>query len=181
MATDHPSHDASHAPGSHVEGEGPRRGAAGNSDGPGRQLHLWTHPFVLAVLFLFLVLVILTGFNAWSAYRMATRSYVGPAPALMALRIMQVTLGLFTGLVLIPIGVVLAWFGIRGDIDASVDGSELKAKVITTSPGVLLFICGTAIIYAAISAKIEVSDDRFRGYGAPPIERVEPREKMPKD
>jgi hypothetical protein len=130
----------------------------------------------MLVLVLFIVLVVLTGFIGWSAYRMATERYVGPAPALMSMRIMQVTLGLIAGLVLIPIGVVLAWFGIRGDVDASVDGSEFKAKLVTTSPGVLLFICGTFIIHAAISARIEVSDGAFRASGSavPSSELVPP-------
>jgi hypothetical protein len=69
--------------------------------------------------------------------------------------------------VLIPIGVVLAWFGIRGDVDASVDGSQWKVKLVTASPGVLLFICGTFIIHSAISAKIEVTAGEFHGVGKP--------------
>jgi hypothetical protein len=148
--------------------EAPQDPTKAARNGRVRPREVWNHPFIIFVIVLFAILVGLTSLIGWSAYRLISEN-TGAGAALMCIRVLQVTVGLIAGLVLIPVGVVLAWYGITGSIDASAEGSEIKGRLVTSSPGVLLFICGTILMHAAISSKIDVSDSqgKFQGWVLP--------------
>jgi len=140
---------------------------------------VWKHPFVWIVLVVFAVIFLLTAVLAGLAIKVTWYDRQNYAGALLSMRILLMADVLLVALVMIPIGVVLAWFGIRGDFNASVEGSDVKAKMTTTTPGVLLFVLGSLLMYGVLSAKIEMSEGTTRVYGtnAPPPDTQREKEK----
>ena len=85
-----------------------------------------------------------------------------------AARLMQITLGMLIGTAVTLLGVILAWFGITGKVDVSVESSPVKARLVSASPGALLVLCGTAIIMTCILLPFSI-ETKSEGVDVEPI------------
>jgi hypothetical protein len=70
-------------------------------------------------------------------------------------RMLQITLGIVIGSTLTFLGMLTAWFGLTDEFTGESESSLIKLKLVAASPGALLIIAGTLLIYVCVTKEVE--------------------------
>lgn len=85
------------------------------------------------------------------------------------MRVLQVTLGIVCGLLMAFLGAVVSALSIVSNFTIEGGNGTVQAKIATTSPGVLLIICGSVIMSFSLSQKLSIdSEDGHVSTSTPP-------------
>lgn len=132
-----------------------------------RDIEKWTNRFFTLSSFAFLFLAVCTVGIYFQASEFLKKE-PGIIAGLMSLRILQVTLGLLVGLTTLYLGVLVSWAGVTAPMTLETGLKDVQSKLATSSPGIVLVLCGTGIMVLALLQKIDVQDGERHAYGQGP-------------
>lgn len=132
-------------------------------------------PFIWIMIGLYLVSIcgMITTFTA-ILWRVDTGDRIGQ---IFVVRMLQVTLGMVIGSTMTFLGMVTAWFGLTDEMSGEGEAKEFRLKLAAASPGALLIITGTILIFVCVNKDVSYSQGMdgagFRDL-PDPVTRLEP-------
>jgi hypothetical protein len=100
---------------------------------------------------------------------------------IFVVRMLQVTLGMVIGSTMTFLGMVTAWFGLSDEMSGEGEAKEFRLKLAAASPGALLIITGTILIFICVTKEVSYSQNG----GVPqfenlpdPVVQVEPTNRV---
>lgn len=102
------------------------------------------------IVLILLIMIVVTNWSLLKPVEMTEETiataYVQLVAKQMAIRSMQITAAYSLGFVCVLLGVLSCWNSVRGDVDLSVGNDKLTFSVKTAQVGVIILLCGVALI-----------------------------------
>lgn len=110
-------------------------------------------PFIWIMIGLYLVCILgMVITFASILWKVRTDDRIGE---IFLVRMLQITLGMVIGSTMTFLGMLTAWFGLNDEMSGEAEVKDLRLKLAAASPGALLILTGTFLIYVCVSKEVE--------------------------